>query len=52
LKVKVNLKVGASSSVLPPVLGFCHLAESGIAADVLGRAVVAEQRMRLPPLKE
>jgi hypothetical protein len=40
----------SSSSVLPPVLGFCHLAESGITADVLGRALVAEQR--IPSLAE
>ncbi len=35
-------KLWASSSVLPPVLGFDHLAESGITTDVLGRHLTVE----------
>jgi hypothetical protein len=27
---------------MPPVLGFCHVAESGITADVLGRHLTVE----------
>jgi hypothetical protein len=27
---------------MPPVLGFCHVAESGIIADVLGRHLTVD----------
>jgi hypothetical protein len=38
----ILLKLRASSSVLPPVLGFYHLSESGITADVFGRHLTVE----------
>ncbi len=38
----ILLKLWASSSVLPPVLSFYYLSESGITADVLGRHLTVE----------